>query len=379
MMKLTQAQQDAERRIAKARSVLVLNHPFFACIILGLKVEPIVSASWPAGMKETMATDGKRLIYGEAYCSALPERQMVGLLAHEVMHIAYLHHVRRQGREPMLWNLACDYAIDRDLKEFGFDVPDSLIDPRFNGMNAEQIYNILHKEGRKGSPSCAGMVLDADGGAGSLAEGAAQVLVRQAVMVSRARAGRVPGAIERMIADLDKPRISWRDALREFTDGHMRHDYCWSRPNRRHIHAGLILPGIVTDSPRHVVDVIDNSGSMDDEAVTACLSEAQAQLDEGACDKLTLLFCDTAINGVHEFVPGDRIDVKPRGGGGTRFSPAFDWIAENAPDCTAIVYLTDLGSYDFGEAPAVPVLWAVYGEPHMTAPFGRVLEVDLAS
>ena len=107
----------------------------------------------------------------------------------------------------------------------------------------------------------------------------------------------------------------------------------------------------------------------------AGLSEFQAMLDERAIDRLTVIACDSAIKAVHEFEAGDIISGDLPGGGGTRFSPVFSWVEENASDAACVVYFTDMGSHDYGEAPPVPVLWARYGS-RAVAPFGEHVDVD---
>ena len=108
-------------RVRRARSQLVMGrHPFYGCLALGLKLE--TSDGTRVG---TMATDGKRL----------------GVIVHEVMHIAYCHPFRRGRRDHREWNVAGDFAINRDLLSQGFTLPGSrLYDPQFDGLSAEQIY-----------------------------------------------------------------------------------------------------------------------------------------------------------------------------------------------------------------------------------------------
>ena len=72
--------------------------------------------------------------------------ELIGLLAHEVMHPAMQHHTRRGDRDPALWNDAADYAINPILTEAGFTLPgDMLNDPEYRGMTAEQIYDALNQ------------------------------------------------------------------------------------------------------------------------------------------------------------------------------------------------------------------------------------------
>jgi predicted metal-dependent peptidase len=34
------------------------------------------------------------------------------VMAHEFLHVGLRHDERQQGRDPFLWNVACDYAIN---------------------------------------------------------------------------------------------------------------------------------------------------------------------------------------------------------------------------------------------------------------------------
>jgi predicted metal-dependent peptidase len=225
---------------------------------------------------------------------------------------------------------------------------------------------------------------DGDGEAESLSE-SWQVWTRQAVAAARAKnEGRVPGSLQRIVEDLNAPRVDWRDVLRRFVTDSMVRDYSWTRPNRRFTGEDFVLPGTVTDSLNHLVVVLDTSSSVFDvlDTVSQFGAEVSAMLDDGAADRVTVLHCDTAVRRVDEYGRGDPIlSWDPVGGGGTRFSPAFAWIRENATDAAAVLYLTDLDCTDYGEEPAAPVLWAAYGRPSAVEshaarlPFGEVIRV----
>src|SRR5262249_7383811 len=96
---------------------------------------------------KTMATDGVSLFYNPAFVDTLTAVELQGTLAHEVMHPALQHHTRRGDREARRWNMACDYAINPILIDAGLTLPkDVLVDGRFAGMSAEEIYNRLDLE-----------------------------------------------------------------------------------------------------------------------------------------------------------------------------------------------------------------------------------------
>ena len=128
------------RRIQKARTALVLDHPFFGSLLFRLK-------DLECGSIETMATDGVSLYYNPQFVETLNAATLAGTLAHEVMHPALHHHVRRSGRDPKRWNVACDFAINPLLVDARLSLPEGiLLDNRFRGMSAEQIYNLLETE-----------------------------------------------------------------------------------------------------------------------------------------------------------------------------------------------------------------------------------------
>jgi predicted metal-dependent peptidase len=124
-------------RIQKARTALLLDHPFFGSLLFRL-------GGQASGAIETMATDGVSLFYNPAFVDTLNAAELAGVLAHEVMHPALQHHTRRGDRDWKRWNMACDYAINPLLLDAGLTLPkDVLIEDRFRGMSAERIYNLI--------------------------------------------------------------------------------------------------------------------------------------------------------------------------------------------------------------------------------------------
>jgi predicted metal-dependent peptidase len=127
-------------RIQKARTALLLDHPFFGSLLFRL-------AGRASGSIQTMATDGVSLFYNPAFVDTLNAAELAGVLAHEVMHPALQHHTRRAARDRERWNMACDYAINPLLLDAGLTLPkDILIDHRFRGMSAERIYNLIEEQ-----------------------------------------------------------------------------------------------------------------------------------------------------------------------------------------------------------------------------------------
>jgi predicted metal-dependent peptidase len=126
--------------IQKARTKLLLDHPFFGTLLFRLGARARSSIA-------TMATDGVSLYFNPEFVDSLSTAESIGIPAHETMHPALQHHTRRGGREPKRWNMACDYAINPLLIDAGLTLPKNvLFDDRFRGMSAERIYSLLVAE-----------------------------------------------------------------------------------------------------------------------------------------------------------------------------------------------------------------------------------------
>src|SRR5690606_33728554 len=88
------------------------------------------------------ATDGTHLHINPVNFEGLSVAQAVGVLKHEVMHVAQLHPFRRGDREGVRWNHATDDVINPAIIDEGGELPAG-VRPGVRGMTAEQRYNEL--------------------------------------------------------------------------------------------------------------------------------------------------------------------------------------------------------------------------------------------
>ncbi|MCW7754352.1 VWA-like domain-containing protein [Desulfobotulus sp. H1] len=120
--------------IRKARAQLLLEYPFFGTVAMGL--QPLADPDAP-----TAWTDGVVLGYRPEWIRALPFDTLKGMVGHLVLHAALGHNSRRQGRDPSLWNMACDHTINWMLLEAGLKLPEGYLDnPEFRFLSAEIVY-----------------------------------------------------------------------------------------------------------------------------------------------------------------------------------------------------------------------------------------------
>lgn len=127
-------------RMIQARTALIMKQPFLGAIALTMEIIPRPGI-------ETMATDGTNCFYDPALLDQISAEHVTGILAEEAYHKAKKHHIRRKGRDPKLWNIACDYQIHNDLLKDGFKFPSFLYhDPQYDGLSAEDIYHLLYQK-----------------------------------------------------------------------------------------------------------------------------------------------------------------------------------------------------------------------------------------
>jgi predicted metal-dependent peptidase len=152
-------------------------------------------------------------------------------------------------------------------------------------------------------------------------------------------------------------------------------DYRWTPPNRRYIGSGLYLPSVELRGLGEIVIAVDTSGSIGKHELEQFAAEISAISEETQPEAIHVVYCDAAVRCVQQFGPSEPVRLEPKGGGGTDFRPAFDWVAENdfAPVC--LIYLTDLCCDSFPEAPEYPVLWVT--DSRSTAPFGETVRIGL--
>ena len=171
-------------------------------------------------------------------------------------------------------------------------------------------------------------------------------------------------------------KLDWCLLLREWLTKHSRRG--WDSPFNPAVHSstGLVCAGRRTRSAGDIVLVLDTSGSVGALTYSKFLAQAQSILDDLKPDRLILLsvshtVCDTVI-----LEPGDMVPDKLKGGGGTAFQPAFDWVEAYGIDPDVMVYLTDGMSYDRSSLRPVdyPLLWISTYVPAKGYPIGDVIE-----
>lgn len=370
--------QDVTKRISKAKTALILEHPFIGSVALNMPMS--IDNSVP-----TAATNGKRVLFNEEFCNGLSDEELKFLVAHECMHPMLEHNFRRGERDTYKWNQAADYVINKLLTDEGIGkMPEQgLLDDNIykqGGGTSDGIFNLLPDTPEDGQGNGGqGQPLDScEDGQGSPAEVSQQqaewkVKVAQAAQSAKMM-GKMSAGLERLVEEILKPKVDWRDVLQRFVVKCRSDQRSWARPNRRFLSQGLYLPSVSGESLGEIAFAVDCSGSIGQDEINQFASEITTVWQDQKPTKVHVIYFDSEVSHYDEFGQDDEPIVKPHGGGGTAFSPVFKYMTEHGIEPVACIFLTDLCCDDFGDAPDYPVLWVSTHDDK--APFGEVVMME---
>ncbi len=391
------AEQALHDRVGKAMRTMVFNpgkprkdadSAFWATLALRLCGGNKLVASWEI---DTAATDGERLLANPDFFAGLTDQEVVGVIAHEVSHVAMAHHARLGAREMSKANVAMDLAVNPLLVDGGFVLPKCRLMPGeapFQKIPRDDSFESIYAklpdqkqgdgegEGEGDDPGrCGGVRPAGDGSEAAQQESKAkwEVAVAQARQVAKQR-GQMSAGLDRMIDSILQPTVDWKEALRNFITEKAKTDYKWTPPNRRFASQGLYLPARSGETVGEIVIAIDESGSMSDEDLAQVAGELNGMLAAYGGVKLHIAHHDTDVKYVETWTNEQGPLVLTRkAGGGTDHNCIPAWIEENDIEPTCVVALTDLDTR-FPKEPDYPWIWAstVKGA---TAPWGQVLQI----
>ena len=191
------------------------------------------------------------------------------------------------------------------------------------------------------------------------------------------------GLQERILLKTRKSKLDWRSILIDFVQAEIL-DYSFTPPDRRFDDSPFFLPdfNVPDDQVKDVLFMIDTSGSMSDDMVTAAYSEIKSALEQFD-NKLAgwVGFFDFDVTEPKKFENvDDLLKIRPYGGGGTSFDIIFEYVREHTKDNlpASIIVLTDGDAVYPDESCAmdIPVLWLLNNE-EITPPWGKVARIEI--
>ena len=374
-------------KIIVARVGLLLRHPFFGNLATRMGIKE--ADEW----LPTAATDGRNIYFNRAFFTPLTVKQVEFVIAHEILHAVFDHMGRREGRDPKIFNIACDYAVNGQIvrdRIGDHNLPDIKIfhDSKYYGWSAEQVYDEIYEKYDDEQLAALGQMLDEHldpegGGKDGQPKYSKDELkkirdeMREAVMqaAQAAGAGNVPASIAKMIKDLTEPKMNWREILRQQIQSTIKNDYTFMRPNRKGWHMSAILPGTNYDETIDICVAIDMSGSIGDEQAKDFLSEIKGIMQEYKDFKIKVWCFDTRVYNEADFdgyCMDEFDDYEPMGGGGTEFDANWEYMKEHNINPKKFIMFTDgypWGSW--GDENYCDTVFIIHGNNTIVPPFGE--------
>lgn len=409
-----------ERKVQKAK-ITLMRDPRFA-LWSGILM---VGRTSVVDNIPTACTNGRDEKYGRKFVAMLKEPELNFVVLHENLHKAYRHLTtwkKLHDENHSLANSACDYVINLKLKDLDPSErviamprfqdglmkgkPMGLIDEKYRGLNAKQVFDLLKEEEKsggsgKGEGEGEGGTGTSQGqgqggfddhdwdGAKEMTEEEKKVLereidqaIRQGVMAHQKIAGTGGGDLDRDLLELLEPKVDWREMLREFVKStcSAKDTSSWRRVNRRFLSMGTYMPSLIGEKVGHMVIAVDTSGSVGQEELSGFLTEVKGIAEEVKPSQVDLIYWDSRVAAHEEYAENDVSNIinstKPRGGGGTSPSCVSAYLKEKriVPEC--VIMLTDgyVGN-DWGSDWTAPVLWAIVGGNDCVADNGKTILV----
>ena len=361
-----------ERRLQKAKISLMRSERFalFSGILM-------VGRTTVVDDIPTASTNGRDEKYGREFVKKLKDNELAFVVMHEGMHKAYRHLTtwkKLHDENHHLANCACDYVINLQLRDLDPEeriiaMPTyregehkgkkmGLIDEKYRGLNAKQVFDLLKQEmesgGGDGSEGDGGFDDHDWHGAKELTKEEKEKLakeidqaMRQGLMAHQKIAGKGKGGIDRDFEAMLQPKVDWREVLREFVKATCRakDTSSWRRVNRRYLSTGTYMPSLIGEKVGHLVVAIDTSGSIGGEELNNFLSEVKGIAEEVNPEKVDLLYWGHAIES-HEEYDGATVanivsSTKPIGGGGTSPTCISEYLKDKKIEPECIIVLTD--------------------------------------
>src|SRR5215472_3933670 len=366
-MRRQQQNQLSVFETSRAGLVKVKALMFFASILLQTPMieDPTCATAWT-----NMVVIG----YNPAFIESLDVPTAKFVIIHEIMHIILKHGLRLCGRDPEEWNRCCDYAINIILKDLGFKVWQwALIDDRYRGMTAEQIYlaRQLEREQNKGKgkskqpepgpgrgkqpqPGQGPQPPEStQGGLGGDLKPVPAVTadtrdrIEHEISKTLARAtaiarehGVMPEILEAIITATYKDPVPWDQVLVDYMSACLKTEENWRRRNRRY--SDVILPSYKSDGMDELTIVADSSGSMFNKAIFERIAVAVNYIVTTIKPMIVRVVWadDSEMSNIDVFEQGKEVVLHPKGGGGTDMRKPLTYVQEHfSPE--VVLLLTD--------------------------------------
>lgn len=313
------------------------------------------------------------------FCSDMPLEHRIGILKHEMLHVALGHLLRVGDKDFMKYNVASDTALNQEitrehLPEYALypdNFPNKEVQPLW-GETAEYYYELLEdmeeQEDGEGGNGFGGQPLDdhdlwmGNEGDPTLQQELTKNMVEKAGNEAIKSAGRLPSNYANMLDNLTIRReVDWKRVLRTIV-GNKRANRKKTllRRDRRMPFANW-LKGRTKDRVFELAVVSDVSGSVSEDALKQVWGEI-ISICEMFNTPVTMVQVDTEPSPPEKLTKDSKAINRTRCGG-TILAPAIEEFRKNNIDFDALVVTTDGYLFEEDIQPFAktgkPVIWLI--------------------
>jgi len=391
---------DKQKSLSKISKELMLKEPYYGFFLI------MLNKVWRKDLPTAGVSKNGinfQLAINEDFWTSLSEMHQMGLLKHELLHIAFGHLTSfKSFKNHRLANVAMDMEInqyiDKDwLPGGGIDIDN------YEDLNLERkagcryYYDKLNqfqdekdKNGSCGNEDMDKLLHQVANGEGpdhstweefedlseaeqKLIEKQLQKVLQDAKEQTIKKRGNVPGEIEGVIIieEIVAPKFDWRGYIRRFTGVSTK--VFTKKIRRKENRRFSDNPGLKIKMKQHMLLAIDTSGSVSDSELQEFMGEIHHIYKVGV--DVTVVQCDTSIRSIEPYKGKHEINVAGRGG--TEFDPVLDYYNANQKKYTSLVYFTDGECYT-SVKPRNRVLWVLSERSEMNEDLpGQVIKLEL--
>lgn len=382
--------------LAKVSKDLMLKEPYYGFFLI------MLNKLW--SNKIQTACVGKQginyqLIISPTFWEELTQLQKMGILKHELLHIAFKHlSIVFKFSDRQLANTAMDCEINQYINAEW--LPEGCINidnyPELNldrKAGCRYYYDKMRKakeekeeNGTSGCPEF-DKLLDGKGEPDhsgwdefeevseiehQLIERQAHRLLEEAMDQTLKKQGTVPSEIKDIInlAKVEKPKFNWRKYIRRFTGVSTK--VFTKKQRRKENRKYPDNPGLKVKMRQKMLLAIDTSGSVNNDELTEFMNEIYHIHKTGV--EIVIIQCDTEIHSILEYK--GKFELEITGRGGTLFDPVLEYYSQN-PKFTSLIYFTD-GECTTSLKPTKSILWVLSERSELNDSLpGRVIKLEI--
>lgn len=354
----------------KAKKWFMNHFPLLAGVVVNFKIVEDIKQCQLRDIEIAAVSTEEKTIYINPLAQ-LNSHGMKFVMAHEVLHVALNHSSRREGRDRLTWNLACDFVINQWLVEMGIGIPPYSIysDETLNGKSADEIYLMITHDNRikkklgtlknqnaghdkKSNEKFCDMLDDNSKYFSDFEDACKHALLKGVFLHEAISRGVLPASLVEEIKLINQPPIPWQAGLADWIAEQfpaIENRRTYSRLSRRQSstpdipRASYIKP-VEDKITRTYGVVIDTSGSVDRELLAKSIGAVVSYSQANDVKYVRLIFCD-AIAYDEGYVPIDLLmnKISVKGRGGTVLQPAINLLEQisDFPSNAPILIISD--------------------------------------